>query len=543
MDYSRYNPMVQKWINVMIENVNTDGELTLKYCNDIIEYGQENKDDVLVALAYYYRGVVYYISNKGSLFYESVTKSLSYLGSVGEWELMARCYNFLGISAVNRGNAVVGLDYYISAINYCGKAGAEDFQSTVQINVGALHIVCDRYDDAIENLQTAMDYFSQHPENPRYDIYMACIYTNMAKAYLCKGMLIEAKCCFENIYAEHRYALDETGRITVWATEAIYYYTAGDSVKCEERIATIHREIKDQMSIMDMFDDIYDYCKLLLEREKDEEFWKIVRILEPMAASADITNLVLRIHSLKLKFYQRKKQHAEYLETAGKYYELSERIEMENKIMLHNVLDIRKNLEKVHREKEEIEKNNEMLREKSETDALTGLSNRFRLDDYADQLFERAVKNGSTLALVLLDIDSFKEYNDYYGHQKGDECIKRIASAIKSMEEFGAFAARYGGDEFVIIYEDVTKDQAIGYMAELRKRVMELRIEHQYSRIALVATVSQGMCWDIPVQGNSIKDYIYTADKMLYRVKQRKRNNFCAGNLIQSSDQIVMSYL
>lgn len=70
MDYDRYSPTVRKWIHTIKENVDTDGELTLNYCKDIIEYGQENKDDALVALGHYYRGVVYYTTNKGSLFYQ-----------------------------------------------------------------------------------------------------------------------------------------------------------------------------------------------------------------------------------------------------------------------------------------------------------------------------------------------------------------------------------------------------------------------------------------------------------------------------------------
>lgn len=543
MDYSRYNPTVQKWIQVMTENATTDGELTLKYCKDIIEYGQEQQDDVLTALGYYYRGVVYYISNEGSLFYEAVTNALAYLSKVEEWELMARCYNFLGISAVNRGNAVVGLDYYLSAMKYSEKAGLESVRCMVMINVGALYITYHRYNDAIECLQTAMDYFCQHPEHPRYDRYMVCIYQNMAKAYLSKGMLIEAKCCFENIQAEHRDCLDETDQLIVWATEAMYYHIADDDARCEERIQRIHSKKKSYLSIMDMFDDIYDYCRILLDRNKDEEFWDVVRFLEPTAISVGVTNLVLRVLSLKTKFYQRRKMQEEYLEAAGKYYELSERLDLENRIMMNNVLNIRKNLELVHREKEEIEKNNQMLRAKSETDALTGLSNRFRLDDYAEKLFARAIANEIPLAIELLDIDNFKQYNDYYGHQKGDECIREVAIAIKSMEEFGAFTARYGGDEFVIIYENIEKDKAIQHMAELRKRVMALGIEHQKSKVALTATISQGLCYDIPVQGITLKDYVHTADEMLYRVKKKKRNNFCAGNLLMSGEQIVMSYL
>ena len=130
-----------------------------------------------------------------------------------------------------------------------------------------------------------------------------------------------------------------------------------------------------------------------------------------------------------------------------------------------------------------------------------------------------------------------------YGHQKGDECIQLVAGAIKSMEEFGAFTARYGGDEFVLIYEGKTKEDLVEYAAELRKRVMNLGIEHQASKISNVMTISQGICWDVPVQGNRMWDYLHAADDMLYRVKQRKRNNFCIGNLTEASDQIIMSYL
>ena len=543
MNYDIYSPTVRKWINTIIENVDTNGELTLSYCKDIIEYGQENKDDTLVALGHYYSGVVYYTYNEGSPFYQEMTAALSYLNKVEEWELMARCYNFLGISSVNRGNAAASLDYYINAMHYAKKADAKDFASMVLINIGALYNVCGRYYDAIENLQEAWEYFSHHPEHPKYEYYMVCIYQNMAKSYLCKGMLIESKCCFENIYSEHKECMDETARFVVWITEAMYYHIADNNEKYEDRIARVHNSVKNHLPIMDVFDDVYDYCRILLEREKDNEFWEIIHLLEPKAISVGITNLVRRILSLKLKYYRKRKLESEYLQEAVRYYEISEQIEVENKMMMNHALNIRRNLEKVYREKEEMERKNEILRRKSETDALTGLSNRFCLDNYAQDIFDKAIEKETSLAIEILDIDGFKEYNDYYGHQKGDECIRRIASVIKSMEEFGAFTARYGGDEFVLIYENITKDEAVKYMAELRKRVMKLDIEHQKSRVALIATISQGMCWDIPVYGNTIKDYIHSADEMLYRVKQKKRNNFCVGNLLQSSEQIVMSYL
>lgn len=543
MNYKKYDDTVQSWIQIIEENNHKDAELTLEYCEKIIAYGEKLGDDSLIALGYYHSGVVYYVLNDATHFYAAVTDALSYLSKVEEWEIMARCYNFLGIFSVNHGNVAIALDYYLNALKCCKNGNIEDVARTVKINRGVLDIAYGRYDDAIDTLQEALDYCSKHPEHPRYDDYMICVYQNLAKAYLCKGDLIEAKCCFENIHNEHEEFLEDEILLTVLATEAMYYHFAGKDEKCEKNIARIHEEITPNMAIMDMFDDFYDYTKILLERGRKEEFWKLVEIMEPIVKKLDITNLILKILSMKIKFYRKYKMNAEYLQATALFFEFSERASHENDKMMNNVLNLRRSLEEVNLEKQEIEQRNVILRAKSETDALTGLHNRFRLNDYSEEAFQRAVDNGTSLAVEIMDLDNFKSYNDLYGHQQGDECLQQIASAIKSMEEFGAFTARYGGDEFVLIYEGKTKDEVVECAAELRKRVLDLKIEHAPSKVSNVMTISQGLCWDIPVKGNRMWDYLHSADDMLYRVKQRKRNNFCIGNLTEASDQIIMSYL
>jgi len=543
MDKSKYDLNIQNWMNLVQESCETDAELTLEYCNKIIEYGKNIEDDSLIAYGLYYSGVVYYVLNDGNRFYDAVTSALSYLNKVEEWELMARCYNFLGISSVSRGNAAIALEYYLTAMEYCKKAGTDYFASVLQINIGMLNIFSGRYQDALECLEIAHDYFSQHSELRSYHDDMMCVYENMAKAYLLQGQLSQAKACFERIHEDHEAYSDDESMITVLCTEAMYYHIAGENEKCEHNIALVHEKTSTNMPVMNMFDDYYDYCKVLIERKKGTEFWHIIDIMEPLVCSLGIIDLHRRLVALKLKCYRKNNQEEEYLKAAGQYFELSEMVEVENKTMMNNVLNLRRNLDKVNREKKEIEAKNEILREKSETDALTGLSNRFRLKDYSDKALQRAIANKTPLAVEILDMDGFKGFNDFYGHQRGDECIKQIASAVKSMEEFGAFTARYGGDEFVLIYENITKEQAVKYAAELRTRVMNLGIENQMSRVAGIVTISQGICCDIPLEGMYMWDFTQVADDMLYRTKQKKRNNFCISDLTEKSDQIIMSYL
>ena len=109
--------------------------------------------------------------------------------------------------------------------------------------------------------------------------------------------------------------------------------------------------------------------------------------------------------------------------SAGFYYELSERRENETMNMMNNVLQLRKKLEAADRARREVEVENQLLVDKSETDPLTQIPNRSKLNTFADEAFNRALARGTYFAIEILDIDFFKEYNDNYGHQAGDECL------------------------------------------------------------------------------------------------------------------------
>lgn len=535
MDRSRYNEIIQAWMQEIEDNCMQDAELTLKYCNDIIQYGMKTGDNQLIAFGYYHCGVVYYVLNDGSHFFEAVTNALSYLNKVEEWEMMARCYNFLGITAMSRGNAVIAVDYYEDAIDCAKRAGNDSLAHTMAINVGALNIICGRYEEAIAAMVPICEYFSTNFQGERRKEYMLALYSNLAKANLCCGRLEEARKYFDSIHREYELEDENSIMVTALCAEAMYYHIAGDNESCEKLIARIHRATTPNIPIMDMFEDYYDYCKVLLDRDKQDEFWHIIEIMEPLVKTLNFTNLQQKLISLKIKSYRKNGKGAEYLQAAGLYYELSERAEIETRSMINNILNIRKSLDHVKQE-------NEALLVKSETDPLTQLSNRARLNTVSEEIFRQCKYDRTPLVVEILDIDDFKGFNDSMGHQQGDECLVQVAQAIKSMEtEHGAFAARYGGDEFILIYQNITKDEAISYAAELRQKVMDLKIPYPNSKVADVVTITQGLCWDVPVSSNRMWDYLHAADDMLYRTKQKQRNNYCVGNLKETEDQIIMS--
>lgn len=294
------------------------------------------------------------------------------------------------------------------------------------------------------------------------------------------------------------------------------------------------------MAIMDVFDDFYEMCQLLVELDKDNELWDIINILEDLAKKAKIINLQRKLIALKIKYYRMHQDNAGYLQAAGLYYELTEMMERENQYMITNMINVRSSLERAKERSRKVEAANKQLQKKSETDQLTGLSNRYRLNDHSEEIFARCKDRSKPLAVEILDIDYFKQYNDNYGHQAGDNCIMAIADQLKKMQNDHIFCARYGGDEFIIIYEGMSEREVFEAADRLRSSIMDLRIEHLYSAALPIVTISQGICYDIPEGENRCWDYLHTADMMLYRVKNKSRNNVCFGRL--NTEEIKIGY-
>lgn len=164
-------------------------------------------------------------------------------------------------------------------------------------------------------------------------------------------------------------------------------------------------------------------------------------------------------------------------------------------------------------------------------DGLTGLANRRAFDAALKTEFDRAVRNRSTLSLVMIDVDRFKQFNDLYGHPAGDDCLSRIAKEIKSVPSRPAdMCVRYGGEEMAILLPDTDLEGAMAIAERVRASVQMLNITHS-ANPERVVTVSSGVASIKAVlrQENFI-DLVKMADKALYNAKAAGRNQVCASD-------------
>ncbi len=173
---------------------------------------------------------------------------------------------------------------------------------------------------------------------------------------------------------------------------------------------------------------------------------------------------------------------------------------------------------------EELMHANEKLATLSSTDSLTGLWNRRHFDEVLSNEWLRCKRGGHSLALMMLDVDWFKQFNDTYGHQAGDDCLRVVASELSAHARRGGdFAVRYGGEEFALAVPEVDVRKMRQLAEAVREAIKRRAIEHAKSPIGVV-TVSIGVAAVRPANAGSAESLVRAADKALYRAKDLGRD-------------------
>ena len=179
-----------------------------------------------------------------------------------------------------------------------------------------------------------------------------------------------------------------------------------------------------------------------------------------------------------------------------------------------------------------MKRQSDLLRQWVYIDGLTGICNRRYFDEHLKIEWDRAVRLGTSLSVALVDVDLFKRYNDHYGHQAGDECLRRVAAVLKaSLRRPTDMAARYGGEEFALLMPDTDADGALHLAGQIRHTLSEAHIDHADSSVGPLLTISVGVCTWVQGVVSSADALLKAADAQLYLAKSLGRDQACSALL------------
>src|SRR5271155_5057226 len=166
-----------------------------------------------------------------------------------------------------------------------------------------------------------------------------------------------------------------------------------------------------------------------------------------------------------------------------------------------------------------------LLREMVARDGLTGIQNRRMFDQHITRVWQQAIREEERVAVLLADVDCFKDYNDLYGHQAGDECLRAVAVTLSQCARRPLdFVARYGGEEFAIVLYEASREYVAEVLTRIQRSIAELNIPHEASNVAGRLTVSIGAAFVLPAANRTLEGLIQLADEALYSAKEQGRN-------------------
>ena len=186
--------------------------------------------------------------------------------------------------------------------------------------------------------------------------------------------------------------------------------------------------------------------------------------------------------------------------------------------------ELEKEVIKTKAVQDKLKKLNQTLLSLTEKDSLTGIANRRKFDNYINNVWNISMEEKTSIALLLIDIDYFKEYNDNLGHLEGDKCLVSVAKTLANLNVRQYFVARYGGDEFVIVLLNCSIEGAVEFGENIKKEMVKIDIPHKFSKTSDRVTVSIGVSSVIPNYDIAINELVRKADGALYIAKKNGRN-------------------
>lgn len=494
---------------------------------------RRTNDDKLLGYAYYrYAYYHYFTVQNFPLFRKNLQLAIRYLLRSGDREYLASAYNLVAYDAQDHGCYDLAYAYFKLAVFASEPLKGISLPGLVEANAGRLMTELGHAEEGRTQIRSAIRRLRPILSMHFYHYNMIVTYADEALASFVlrdiKGVartIREIDGHFAQADADERQLC-----VSYRLLPSIYHAVlSGDEARMRAGLRKLYRYWRtlpkdNSGGLIFETEHLFD---ALLARGSVREAGKLLKETADMAHNENLT-VAVRYYVLQHTYYVRTRNVKKQRESLHAQHEIQKKRNADQTRVHRYAMEFLDMTGRIAAEHANAKAEQEKLMRQALTDALTGLPNRTAMNRRLADLFEHAQQNGLLFAIGIMDVDRFKRFNDTYGHQTGDACLRRIGAVLKPMMEGSrVFCARYGGDEFVICFSGCTKKEIRETAAAIADAVKAIRLGTGKKKVGETVYLSSGIAAGIPVSGQKLWDYLSAADSALYRMKKRRAGRFC----------------
>lgn len=436
------------------------------------------------------------------------------LAKTDEYQLTCRCYNELGIIFRGESHYITSEEYFINCIELARANRLYTEEAMACSNFASLCYEMDATLQSLEYHYRAIECCNFIDDDELKYTLMVGDYAFIIKLYLELGKGKNAGEAFVEMEKILEKKPELNDLFDVLLARYFYYKYRKDEInaqvmkqKCLETFYACDEYIL-------FFDETKELIECMIESKEYKELERMFARIESQCKDQEIINLRLHVENYRIQMYTAMGDTNRLMSSLKTYHRLSEKKTEDNKRSFLATLRLRSELAQQRTK-------NLFLLAAAETDSLTGIANRLKMNAVIDELFEMAKDEGKSLAVEMMDVDFFKQVNDTYGHAKGDELLAALGRSLRDMKDDKIFVARYGGDEFVVYYYDMTDEEILEKARYINDAIDKISRDIGVKDLS----VSQGIVNHVPRPMNRAWDYLNAADLALYFVKNHGKAN------------------
>ena len=438
-------------------------------------------DDRLAGFVRFYYALAYYSHDEHAKTHASLHRAIEHLMRAGDDVVLARAFNLFALDAQRYGCYDIARNYYRMAFSLIDDHPHSLIHAILNANIGNLLAESGNFREALRHTRRARSAVLKNRDDAMFTQNLIITYTNIALYALYSGNPGEAEKYLPRLEKMFRTGdFRATMEIGYLILRAAYAFLCDSKAEAAVRTDALVARLSEMPLYNEITFDLYCYCNLLLQHKAYKTAAGLIHYIEQSNSSETSCHRHMLLSDLVVEYYSKTKNSKALTAALEKQNELACRLWDEQKQVYQYSVDTMFLISKLREEQALHRYENEVLRSRAETDSLTGLPNRYAMNRKLTEALSQALSNNTHLGIGLVDIDAFKRYNDLYGHTRGDQCLRLVAEALRRIaEKHKIFVARYGGDEFVLIYDGRNNKQIRAIAKELKEQ-MPVKVTHGY---------------------------------------------------------------